>query len=70
MVPVRLADDAVEILESGGQEGPEGSLHSDGLSLGEAQEVDATDSTHGAGLGGVQGNQVELHKQARCLNSQ
>lgn len=59
-LPVCFPDDAVEILESGRQEGAEGSLHSDGLSLREAQEVGAADAPHGAGLRGVQGHQVEL----------
>lgn len=50
----------MEILESGRQEGPESSLHPDGLSLGEAQEVCTADAPHGAGLRAVQSNQVEL----------
>lgn len=57
---VCFPDDAVEVLQSGRQEGPEGSLHSDGLSLHEAQEVSAPDAPHGAGLRGVQGDQVQL----------
>lgn len=61
-LPVCFPDDAVEILESGRQEGAERSLHSDGLSLCEAQEVSAPDAPHGAGLRGVQGDQVELRE--------
>lgn len=57
---VSFADDAVEILESGRQEGPESSLHPDALSLGEAQEVCTADAPHGAGLRAVQSDQVEL----------
>lgn len=56
---VGLADDAVEILQSGGQECPEGSLHPDGLSLSEAQVVCTADAPHGAGLRAVQGDEVE-----------
>lgn len=55
----------MEILEIGGQEGPESSLHPDGLSLSEAQEVCAADAPHGAGLRAVQGDQVELRKRAQ-----
>lgn len=55
----------MEILESGGQEGAESSLHPDGLSLSEAQEVGAADTPHGAGLRAVQGDQVELRKRAQ-----
>lgn len=54
----------MQILELGGQEGPEGSFHSHGLSLGEAQEVCTPDAAHGAGLGAVQGDQVELQRWA------
>lgn len=72
MVPVNLADNAVQILESGGQEGSEGSLHPEGLSLSEAQEVGTADASHEAGLWAVQGNQVELqrHSQNEDLISQ
>lgn len=66
-VPVSLADDAVEILESGGQEGPESSLHPDGLSLSEAHVVCAADAPHEAGLRAVQGDQVELREHAQWL---
>lgn len=59
-VPVCLADDAVEVLESGGQEGPESALHPDGLSLGEAHEIGAVDAPHGASLRAVQSDEVEL----------
>lgn len=52
----------MEILESGRQEGAERSLHPDGLSLGEAQKVGATDAPHGAGLRAVEGDQVELRE--------
>lgn len=62
MVPVSLADNAVEVLQSGGQEGPESSLHPDGLSLSEAQEVCTTNAPHGAGLRAIQGDQVELQR--------
>lgn len=57
----------MEILESGGQEGPERSLHPDGLSLSEAQEVCAADAPHGAGLRAVQGDQVELRKRVGAI---
>lgn len=66
-VPVSLADDAVEILEFGGQEGPESSLHPDGLGLTEAQEVHTADAPHGAGLRAVQGDQVELRKRVGVI---
>lgn len=59
-MPVSLADDAVEILESRGQESPESSFHPNSLSLGEAQEVCTSDATHGASLRAVQGDQVQL----------
>lgn len=59
MVSVSLADDAVEILELGRQEGAECSFHPDGLSLREAQEICAPDAPHGTGLRAVHGNQVE-----------
>lgn len=57
----------MEILESGGQEGPERSLHPDGLSLSEAQEVCTADAPHGAGLRAVQGDQVELRKRVGAI---
>lgn len=57
----------MEILESGGQEGPERSLHPDGLSLSEAQEVCTADAPHGAGLRAVQADQVELQKRVRAI---
>lgn len=63
IVPVGPADDALEVLESGGQESPERSLHPDGLSLGEAHVVGTADAFHAAGLRAVQGNEVELRKQ-------
>ncbi|KAA8579643.1 hypothetical protein FQN60_006736 [Etheostoma spectabile] len=56
-VPVGPADDAVEILEFGGQEGPEGSLHPDGLGLSEALVVCAADAPHPARLRDVQRDQ-------------
>lgn len=59
----------MQILECGRQEGPERPLHSNGLSLGEAQEVGATDAPHGAGLRGVQGDQVELWEPVRLISS-
>lgn len=59
----------MQILESGGQEGAEGSRHPDGLSLREAQEVGAADAPHGAGLRAVQGDQVELRGQFRLVSS-
>lgn len=65
MVPVNLADNAVQILESGGQEGSEGSLHPEGLSLSEAQEVGTADASHEAGLWAVQGYQVELQRHSQ-----
>lgn len=68
-VPVGFADDAVEILEPGGQEGSERPLHADGLSLREAQEVSAPDAPHGSGLRGVQGDQVELWGEVRLVSS-
>lgn len=55
----------MEILESGGEESAESSLHPDGLSLSEAQEVGAADTPHGAGVRAVQGDQVELRKRAQ-----
>lgn len=55
-VPISLADDAVEILEFGGQEGPESSLHPKGLSLSEAHVVCTADAPHEAGLRAVQGD--------------
>jgi len=67
IVPVSLADDAVEILESGGQEGPESSLHPNGLSLGEAHEVCTSDAPHGTGLRAVQSDQVELHGNKKLM---
>lgn len=68
-LPVGFPDDAVQILESGRQEGAERPLHSDCLSLCEAQEVGTTNAQHGAGLGRVEGNQVELWEQARLVTS-
>ncbi len=63
-VPVSPADDAVEILEFGREEGPESSLHPNGLSLSEAQVVCTTDASHEAGLRAVQSDQMELRKQS------
>ena len=59
-VPVAPADDAVQVLELGGEEGPERALHADGTGLGEAQVVGPSDALHGACLRAVQGNQVKL----------
>jgi len=56
----------VQVLQPGGQEGPEGPLHADGLSLSEAQEVGAADAPHGAGLRAVQGDEVELWEHRRA----
>lgn len=63
MVPVGPADDALEVLQPGGQEAPKCSLHPDGLSLSEAHVVGTADALHAAGLRAVQGNEVELRKQ-------
>lgn len=60
VVPVAPAHDAVQVLQFGGEEGPESSLHPDGLSLGEALVVCSADPPHGAGVGAVQGDEVEL----------
>lgn len=58
-VPVRPADNSVEVLKLGGQEGSEGSLQTHSTSLLEAQEVCPTDSSHVTSLRGVQGDEVE-----------
>lgn len=52
-VSVRHADYAVEVLQLGGQEGPERSFHAYGPRLAEAQEVCPTDTPHGSSLGGI-----------------
>lgn len=68
-VPVPFTHNAVEILESGWEEGTERSLHSDGLSLCEAPVVSTTDSLHSTGLRGVQGNQVKLWDEFSVVSS-
>lgn len=57
-VPVHPADDGVEVLKPGGQEGSEGSLQSHSTSLLEAHEVRSTNPSHVTSLRGVQGHQV------------
>lgn len=58
-VPVRPADDGVEVLKLGGQERSEGALQAHGAGLLEAQEVCPADSPHVTGLRGVQGDEME-----------
>lgn len=60
---VRLADNAVQVLELGGQERPEGSLEAHGPCLLEAEEVGPADPSHVARLGRVQGDEVELERE-------
>lgn len=62
-VPVQPADDGVEVLKPGGQEGSEGPLQSYSTSLLEAHEVCTSNSSHVTSLGGVQGNQVQLEEK-------
>lgn len=58
--PVQPADDGVEVLKLGGQEGSEGSLQSHSTGLLEAHEVRSPNPSHVTSLRGVQGHQVEL----------
>lgn len=58
VVPVRPADDGMEILKLGGQESSEGSLEAHSSSLLEAQEVCPTDSSHVTSLRGIQGDEM------------
>ena len=55
-VPVRPADDGVEVLKLGGEEGSVGSLQTRSTGLLEAQEVCTTNSSHVTSLRGIQGN--------------
>ena len=57
-VPVGPADDGVEILKLGGQEGSEGSLQTHSTSLLKAQEVCTSNSSHVTNLRSVQGNEM------------
>lgn len=57
-VPVRPADDGVEVLKLGGQESSEGALQANGTGLLEAQEVCPANSSHITSLRGVQGNEM------------
>lgn len=57
-VPVRPADDGVEVLKLGGQECSEGSLQAYGAGLLEAQEVCPANSSHVTSLRGVQGDEM------------
>lgn len=66
-VPVRPADDGVEILKLGGQEGSEGSLQTHSPSLLKAQEVRTTNSSHVTRLRSVQGNEMQLMKRENKL---
>jgi len=59
-VPVGPAHNAVQVLELGGEEGPERALQADGSGLGEAQVVNPADALHGTSLGAVDGDQVKL----------
>lgn len=61
-VSVGLANNAVEVLELGGQESPEGALQAHSTSLLETQEVCPSNAPHVAHLGSVQGDQVELSR--------
>lgn len=65
-VPVRPADNGVEVLKLGGQECSEGSLQAHGPGLLEAQEVCSADSSHVPGLRGVQGDEMQLLKTGLC----
>lgn len=62
-VPVQPADDGVEVLKPGGQEGSECPLQSYSMSLLEAHEVCASNSSHVTSLRGVQGNQMQLEEK-------
>lgn len=62
-VSVRFANDAVEILQFGGQESPECSLQACSTCLLEAQEVCTTDASHVPHLRAVQGDQMQLFTQ-------
>lgn len=62
-VPVRPADDGVEVLKLGGQESSEGALQAHGTGLLEAQEVCSTNSSHVTSLRGVQGDEMELMRK-------
>lgn len=61
-VPVRPADDGVEVLKLRGQEGSKCSLQADSTSLLEAQEVCPTNPSHVTGVRAVQGDEVQLIK--------
>lgn len=62
-VSVRFANDAIEILQFGGQESPKCSLQAGSACLLEAQEVCATDAPHVPHLRAVQGDQMQLFTQ-------
>lgn len=57
-VPVRPADDGVEVLQLGGQERSEGPLQAYSPGLLEAQEVCPADSSHVTSLRAVQGDEM------------
>ena len=57
-LPVRLADDGVEVLKLGGQERSVGSLQAHSTGLLEAQEVGPADPSHVTSRRGVQGDDV------------
>lgn len=57
-VPVRPADDGVEVLKLGGEECSERPLQAYRTSLLEAKEVCPADSSHVTGLRGVQGDEM------------
>lgn len=57
-VPVRPADNGVEVLKLGGQESSEGPLQAYSAGLLEAQEVCPTNSSHVTGVRGVQGDEM------------
>lgn len=63
--PVGPPHDGVQVLQLGGQEGPEGSLQADGAGLLEAQVVGASDPPHVTRLGGVEGDEVELDRKQK-----
>lgn len=62
-IPVRPADDGVEVLQLGGQESSERAFQTHGTSLLEAQEVCPTNSSHVASLRGVQCNEMQLMRK-------
>lgn len=58
-VPVRPADDGVEVLKLGGQESSESPLQTHSAGLLEAQEVCPADPSHVTSLRGVQGDEMQ-----------